>query len=315
MRIAILSIILLISVNCFSQEKLCDSIMKQIDFQIESAKKNGSDAATINYLKQAKENFRQQYCKNGVFYNNGSQSNTNGNGNGNGTNTNSNNNIQNPNIKTKPYAGPPFYGKQKIAVSLKISGVDGTEQANYSYYVNKEGTIVLLDQQSIEGNMSLIPSNDGEAGTFQFWAIRNDGLSTVFALSPEEGKVAVTTYVKNFLLSPKNNTKPNTKKLNQSKTIAGYNCTAYKVTLQDAEGKVNLTYWITEKPLAFNHDILPFTTMFMADKAGFPNLKNHGVLEINGTMGADSINLKITKIESSSKSVIFTGYKEYFLEY
>lgn len=314
MRKLILIISLLINLISTAQEIKCDSIMKQMDVEIENAKKNGADATMIKYLEQAKETLREQYCKNQVFYNNGGNNGggSNSNGDSNGT-LNENNN---PYVKTRPYTGTPFYGKQKISISVKNYGAEGSAFAKYDYYVNKEGTLILLDKQSLQGNLSLIPATDmaDGGGKFQYWAIRNDGVSTVFGLSDKNEKIAVTTYTKNFMFSP-NSSKPTIKKLNQTKSIAGHLCNAYQITAQDEKGSMTMTWWITVKPLPFYHDVMPFTTMFMADKVGFPNLKNHGVLEIDGKHGAESINLKVTKIEPTTKSVQFNGYEEYYFEY
>ncbi|MGV7106637.1 hypothetical protein [Flavobacterium sp. U410] len=314
MRKLIFIITLLIGSFSNSQEIKCDSIMKQMDVEIENAKKNGADATMINYLEQTKVTLREQFCKDNVFYNNGSN---------NGSNTNANEDsdgfgteINNQYVKTRPYTGTPFYGKQKISISVKNYGADGSAFANYDYYVNQEGTLILLDKQSLQGNLSLVPATDmaDGGGKFQYWAIRNDGLSTVFGLSDKNKKIAVTTYTKNFLFSP-NSSKPTMKKLNQTKSIAGHLCNAYQITAQDEKGRMTMTWWITVKPLPFYHNVMPFTTMFMADKVGFPNLKNHGVLEIDGKHGTESINLKVTKIEPVTKSVQFNGYKEYYFEY
>lgn len=310
MRNLILTVALLIGFMSNAQMTMCDSIMKKMDFEIESAKKNGLDATMINYLEQTKVTLREQFCKDNVFNNNGSK---------NGSNTTDANedsdNIANQYVKTRPYTGTPFYGKQKISISVKNYGADGSAFANYDYYVNKEGTLILLDKQSLQGNLSLIPASDmaDGGGKFQYWAIRNDGLSTVFGLSDKNKKIAVTTYTKNFMFSP--SSKPTIKKLNQTKVIAGHLCNAYQITAQDEKGRMTMTWWITVKPLPFYHDVMPFTTMFMADKVGFPNLKNHGVLEIDGKHGTESINLKVTKIEPTTKSVQFNGYEEYYFEY
>lgn len=314
MRNLILITALLIGLISNAQMTMCDSIMKQMDVEIESAKKNGADATMIKYLEQAKETLRNQYCKDHVFNNNGEND-------GSGSNSNSNSNEtenNNPYVKTRLYAGTPFYGKQKISVSVKNNSSDGNANANYSYYINKEGSLILLDKQSFQGNLSLVPSFDGYddgGGKFEYWGIRNDGLSTVFGLSDKNEKIAVTTYTNNFMFSPNNNSKPTIKKLNQTKNIAGYLCNAYQITAKDEKGSMTMTWWITAKPLLFNHDVVPFATMFMADKVGFPNLKNHGVLEIDGKHGTESVNLKVTKIEPATKSVQFNGYKEYYFEY
>jgi hypothetical protein len=310
MRNLILIMALLIGLMSNAQMTMCDSIMKQMDFEIENAKKNGLDATMINYLEQTKVTLREQFCKDNVFNNNGSN---------NGSNTTDANedsdNIANQYVKTRPYTGTPFYGKQKISISVKNYGADGGAFANYDYYVNQEGTLILLDKQSLQGNLSLVPATDmaDGGGKFQYWAIRNDGLSTVFGLSDKNKKIAVTTYTKNFMFSP--SSKSTIKKLNQTKVIAGHLCNAYQITAQDEKGRMTMTWWITVKPLPFYHDVMPFTTMFMADKVGFPNLKNHGVLEIEGKHGTESINLKVTKIEPATKSVQFNGYKEYYFEY
>lgn len=314
MRKLILIISLLINLISTAQEIKCDSIMKQMDVEIENAKKNGADATMIKYLEQAKETLREQYCKNQVFYNNGG--NNGGGSNSNGDSNGSLNENNNPYVKTRPYTGTPFYGKQKISISVKNYGAEGSAFAKYDYYVNKEGTLILLDKQSLQENLSLVPASDmaDGGGKFQYWAIRNDGVSTVFGLSDKNEKIAVTTYTKNFMFSP-NSSKPTIKKLNQTKSIAGHLCNAYQITAQDEKGSMTMTWWITVKPLPFYHDVMPFTTMFMADKVGFPNLKNHGVLEIDGKHGTESINLKVTKIEPTTKSVQFNGYEEYYFEY
>lgn len=314
MRKLIFIITLLIGSFSNSQEIKCDSIMKQMDVEIENAKKNAADATMIKYFEQAKETLREQYCKNQVFYNNGG--NNGGGSNSNGDSNGALNENNNPYIKTRPYTGTPFYGKQKISIAVTSYSDDGNAVVHYHYYVNKEGTLILLDQQSFEGNLSSVPSTDmiDGGGKFQYWAIRNDGVSSVFAISDKNEKIAVTTYTKNFMFSP-NSSKPKIKKLSQTKVIAGHLCNAYQITAQDEKGSMTMTWWVTAKPLLFYHDVMPFTTMFMADKVGFPNLKNHGVLEIDGKHGTESINLKVIKIEPTTKSVQFNGYKEYFFEY
>ncbi len=307
-------VLLLFSLISNAQKNICDSIMKQMDVEIENAKKNGADINILKHLEQTKETLRNQYCKDYVLYNNGWPNDGSNSNEGSEDAVNENNT---PYLKTRAYNGEPFYSKQKISVFINNYGAEGNVSGNYSYYVNKEGNLILLDRQGLQNNLSLVPSfDDWEGrGTFLYWAMRNDGVSTFFGLSDKNEKIAVTTYLKNFLFSPKNAKTPTIKKLNQSKIIAGHLCNAYQITMKDEEGNMTMTWWITTKPLAFHHDIVPFFTMFMADKVGFPNLINHGVLEIEGTYGTESVHLKVTKIEPSTKSVRFDGFKEYFMEY
>ncbi|NJN50227.1 MAG: hypothetical protein HC798_03430 [Polaribacter sp.] len=49
-------------------------------------------------------------------------------------------------------------------------------------------------------------------------------------------------------------------------------CTAYEVTYK-SDKNLSMTCWITNKPLAFHHDIVPFMTMYSADKIGFKKSK------------------------------------------
>ena len=76
-----------------------------------------------------------------------------------------------------------------------------------------------------------------------------------------------------------------------------------------------MTLWITSKPMQLQHDVLPFTTMFMADIFGLPNLKNHGVLEIDMKQGSESTFLTVTEIVPTNKTVSFNGYTEIIIPY
>ncbi|VXB34296.1 conserved exported hypothetical protein [Flavobacterium sp. 9AF] len=313
MRHLILTIIVLISFISNAQKTMCDSIMQQMDVEIENAKKNGADATMLKYLEQAKKTLREQYCKDNYFYNSGGN-------NGSGNNNNANGGlatteINNEYVKTKPYNGAPFYGKQKISIKVISSDSEGTHKANYSYYINKEGSLILLDKECLQNaGLEMIPQNASE-GTFQYWCIRNDGLSSVFGLSDKNEKIASTYTSKNFLIQSDSYKKPTFKKLNQNKMIAGYSCSAYEVVLSNENQFNSIICWVTTKPMLFQHDILPFTTMFMADKMGFQNLKNHGILEFEMKKGADKIHLSVTEIKQANKTVSFNGYTEYFLEY
>lgn len=314
MKKLLFTIIILIGLIGNAQEKMCDSIMKQMDFEIENAKENKLDANIIQALEQSKKAFYDQYCKDNVFYNHGGASNGNNNNNNDTNNSNiSITEINNEYVKTKPYKGEPFYGKHKITVNVSSTDAEGTVNTNYSYYINKEGSLILLDKECLQNaGMDMIP--DTEGGTFEYWAIRNDGISTVFALSNTGEKMAVTTHIKNFLISPQNNTKPTIKNLNKSKMIAGNLCKAYEVIFKELDAP-KMTLWITVKPMLLQHDILPFTTMFTADKFGLTNFKNHGVLEIDMKHNNEATFLSVTEIIPSNKAVSFNGYTEFFIEY
>lgn len=301
-------IIMLFGTITNAQETMCDSIMKQMDFEIETAKKNSNDPSIISYLEQAKAALKKQFCEDGNFSGAGGTQ-----GNTTDGNEHSNPSINNDYIKTKPYKGAPFYGKHKISVKVISNTEEGSFTTNYSYYINKEGSLILLDKECLQNaGMSMMPNTDG--GTFQYWAMRNDGISTVFALSDKGEKIAVTTYNKNALIEPQKNSKPILKNLNQSKTIAGNLCKAYQVIYKEPDAP-KMILWITTKPMQLQHDVLPFTTMFMADKFGLANFKNHGILELDMKHGSETAFLTVTAIIPANITVAFNGYTEFFMEY
>lgn len=315
MKNIILILSMFISLIGNAQEKMCDSIMKQMDFEIENAKKNKLDATIIQALEKSKKALYEQYCKDDVFYNNGGG--TSGENSSNNTDMDNSDNsiteINNEYVQTKPYKGMPFYGKHKITVKLISTSAEGNQNTTYSYYINKEGSLILLDKECLKNaSMDMIP--DTEGGVFEYWAIRNDGISTVFALSKTGEKMAVTTYVKNLKILPQKNSKPTLKNLNKSKTIAGNLCNAYDVIFKELDAP-KMTLWITTKPMLLQHDVVPFLTMFTADKFGLTNLKNHGVLEIDMKHNNETLFLSVTEIIPSNKTVSFNGYTELFIEY
>lgn len=310
-----LLIITFLFINFFAnaQNVSCDSIMKQMDIEIKNAKSNGYDASILKQLEDTKTMLQKMYCENGVII---------GSGNGNGNqqeNQNPGNNPSYPKLsipEQRPYNGTPFSGKQKISITAKSSGLEGSQNNSYSYYLNNDGSLVLLDKESLGTfNANSLPQfSEGDNGEFQYWAIRNDGVSTLFALSKENGKVAITTDIQNFMFSKQDSIAPTIKKLNKTKTIAGYLCTAYEITFKE-EPSLSMTCWITTKPLSFNHDVVPFATMFSADHFGLKNLKNHGILEMNLKDGAETVEFIVTNIQPTNKSVSFIGYQEFYIKY
>ena len=296
-----------------AQNVMCDSIMKQMDFEIKNAKANGVDAALLKQLEETKTMLHKMYCENNIY---GSS------GNNEDPQENQNPNDQNPNYpqlnipKQRPYKGAPFYGKQKISITAKSSGSEGTQNNSYSYYLNTDGSLVLLDKECLGTfNANSLPQfSEGDNGEFQYWAIRKDGVSTLFALSKENGKVAITTDIQNFMLSEHESITPTIKKLAKTKKIAGYVCNAYEVTYK-SDPNISMTCWITTKPLSFNHHVVPFMTMYSADHFGFKNLKNHGILEMNLKNGTETAEYTVTNIQPTNKSVSFNGYQEFYIKY
>ncbi|NJN50226.1 MAG: hypothetical protein HC798_03425 [Polaribacter sp.] len=199
--------LLLFSIVTTSQSINCDSIIKQMDFEIKKAKANKVDAALLKQLEETKQMLKKMYCESNNF------------GGGNNNNTKENQNIEN-NTKFSPinipkqraYKGTPFNGKHKISITTKSTTSEGNQNYSYCYYLNKEGSLVLLDKECIANANTLPQFSEQENGEFQYWAIRNDGISTLFALSKENGKVAMTTDIQDFMLSKQENDVPTIKK-------------------------------------------------------------------------------------------------------
>lgn len=295
-----------------AQNVMCDSIMKQMDFEIKNAKANGIDAVLLKQLEETKTMLHTMYCENNIYGSSGNNENTQEN-----QNPGNNQTIPQLNIpKQRPYKGAPFYGKQKISITAKSSGSEGTQNNSYSYYLNTDGSLVLLDKECLGTfNANSLPQfSEGDNGEFQYWAIRKDGVSTLFALSKENGKVAITTDIQNFTFSKQDSITPTIKKLAKTKKIAGYLCNAYEVTYK-SDASLSMTCWITTKPLSFNHQVVPFMTMYSADHFGFKNLKNHGILEMNLKNGAETAEYTVTNIQPTNKSVSFNGYQEFYIKY
>lgn len=313
MKKLVFIIALLVNFFASAQNVMCDSIMKQIDFEIENAKSNKIDVAILKQLEDTKKMLKELYCQNNNYGGNGSGNNQN-------PSKNQNNQGNNPNYsqlnipKQRPYTGIPFYGKYKISITAKSADSEGSQNNSYSYYLNKDGALVLLDEECLATANSLSVAQYEESGKFQYWAIRKDGVSTVFGLSKENGKVAITTDIQNFMLSKPESNTPVIKKLNKTKKIAGYLCNAYEITYME-DANLTMTCWITTTPLSFNHHVVPFMTMFSANHFGFKNLKNHGVLEMNLKNGIETAEFTVTNIQPTDKSVFFNGYKEYYLKY
>lgn len=302
-------------INCFTntnaQNVMCDSIMKQMDFEIKKAKANGVDVALLKQLEETKKMLHKMYCENGVNYGSNEIENL---------QENQNPHDNNPNYTqlTTPitYKEASFYGKQKISITVKSSDSEGSQNNNYSYYLNKDGSLVLLDKECLAtANANSLPQfSEGDNGEFQYWTIRKDGVSTFFALSKEKGKVAITTDIQNFMLSEHESITPTIKNLNKTKKIAGYLCNAYEISYK-SDPNITMTCWITLKPLTFNHHIVPFMTMYSADNIGFKNFKNHGVLEMNLKNGTETVEYMVTNIQPTNKSVSFNGYQEFYIKY
>ena len=265
-----------------AQNVMCDSIMKQMDFEIKNAKANGVDAVLLKQLEETKTMLHKMYCENNIYGSSG--------------------NNENPQENQNPNDQNPNYPQLNIP--------------KHSYYLNTDGSLVLLDKECLGtfNSNSLPQFSEGDNGEFQYWAIRKDGVSTLFALSKENGKVAITTDIQNFMLSEHDSITPTIKNLNKTKKIAGYVCNAYEVTYK-SDSSLSMTCWITTKPLSFNHHVVPFMTMYSADHFGFKNLKNHGILEMNLKNGAETAEYTVTNIQPTNKSVSFNGYQEFYVKY
>ena len=122
-----------------AQNVTCDSIMKQMDIEIKNAKSNGYDASILKQLEDTKTMLQKMYCENGVVF---------GSSNGNENpqeNPNPGNNPSYPKLnipEQRSYNGTPFSGKQKISITAKSSGLEGSQNNSYSYYLNNDGSLV-----------------------------------------------------------------------------------------------------------------------------------------------------------------------------
>jgi hypothetical protein len=298
-------LILLISIGfcqkTFAQTMNCDSLKREFDVQIAQAKKEGLDKAIIQQLEDTKKQILQLFCS----QNNGT-----------------NNPITKPEKAAKNEQNQlvgnnggkimttQFQSAFKITIYVLAQENSSTTKEQISYYINKSGTAILLDKSSLAKNSEFMGSLQEEGSEFDGWLMESNGNNTMFATSAEEGKIAMkipgTTMVDWI---PNKTKRPTVKALGTSKTIAGYACKAYEISVMENGTKQSFTCWASTKPLPIAHAQFPFFTMLLAENLGLPLPAKTGILQIEGKAEGSQYLLEVQAITPFVKTWPFTQYK------
>jgi hypothetical protein len=281
--------------NLFAQTFNCDSLTREFDTQIAKAKKEGLDKAIIQQLQSTKEQLLQAFCNTATT-------------NKPPTAASVNNSLSTPNNNSKKSVTKNFTSAYKI--TLKVTAEQNSNLTQlYSYYLTHTGNAILIDDNCLPSSSNYRESF-AENGSLDGWLMESNGNSTVFTTSAEQGKMAIAVPNVNFLnLQHSKENKPTIKALGKTKTIAGYACKAYAVSTTENGEAVNLTCWVTNAPLPFNHASFPFFTMFSASAIGIPVNPKQAVLLIEGTTGKEKIYVEVSSIQPLVKNYAFSNYK------
>jgi len=204
-----------------------------------------------------------------------------------------------------------FTGAHKITVRVKSAESTGNKWETIQYYIDVTGNTMMLNQSSFAKQSTLLQASQlEEAGSFDGWLIEKNGTSLLFSTSKEMGKIALVQSMKSFLpINHVASTKPIVKKLNQYKTIAGFACIAYQVSINTKTEKATLLCWVTKDPVAVKHANLPFFSIFSAGSIGITGHPGQLVLAIEGTADGTPVQLTVESIVPYKEKLVWNHYK------
>jgi hypothetical protein len=93
--------------------------------------------------------------------------------------------------------------------------------------------------------------------------------------------------------------------LKQKRKIAGYDCTAFKVSGQDNGEKFDLTCWVTNQALPFKHANFPMFSMMNAGPLGIPGNPLRGILAFDGNIDNKPIKISVSRIVPNNQTIVF----------
>ncbi len=283
----------------------CDSLKKMYRTQIDSLKKDVANTALVEQLEMVLKQMEDLYCN--AQKNAGTSMSYSGNNPDTGDEADEA--FMNSMLKKGKLINTSFKGTYTI--SMRVSGA-GAENAAFAYYLDPQQQKILLDKSSFSADPSvknsLMPGADTE-GSFDGWLIDAKGQNLVFTTTKEMGKIAMEinpgASKKTQEKQPVVLVKPGA----GSKTIAGYECTPYSVTITEGREKMQFTCWISKQDLPFVHPSYTMFSMFSASQF----LKNaggkRGVLAVEGRTTEGAYNFTVTAIERINKQRSFSGYQ------
>ena len=204
-----------------------------------------------------------------------------------------------------------FTGAHKITVRVKSAESTGNKWETIKYFIDATGNNMLLNKSSFSKQSTLMQSSQlEEAGSFDGWLFDHSGTSLLFSTSNEMGKIAIKQSMKSFLpVKNRAASKPMIKLLNQQKTIAGYECIAYQVSINTKSEKASLLCWVTKDTVAVKHANMPFFSIFSAGSIGIPGNPKRLVLAFEGISEGTPVQLIVESITPHVEKMGWNNYK------
>lgn len=291
----VFTFILLLSSVLFStaQKFNCDSLKRQFEAEIANAKKNGADKQTLDQLEAIKKQTIDMFCNESK-------------------------------MSAPEYAGKSSSEKQALSkagkssqfkaafsISLNIEAYEAETpiKAIFDYAINQEGNQMLIDQAGLSKAGKLAEQMQQEDGTLDAWIIEQSGKSTFYVTSKEEGKIALISNLQPYMIRPTSKAQIKVTALKQKRKIAGYDCTAFKVSGRDKGEKFDLTCWVTNQALPFKHANFPMFSMMNAGPLGIPGNPLRAILAFEGSIDNKPIKISVSKITPNNQTTVLSGYQ------
>ncbi|WP_439504576.1 hypothetical protein [Sediminibacterium sp.] len=295
MKQAIIILSLILSFTFFSkaQNFNCDSLKRQFEAEIANAKKNGADKQTLDQLEAIKKQTIDMFCNSSKMaapeYAGKSTS-------------------EKPAL-SKVGKSSQFKGAFSISLNIEAYDAETPIKAIFDYAINKEGNQMLIDQAGLSKAGKLAEQMQQEDGTLDAWIIEQSGKSTFYVTSKEEGKIALISNLQPYMIRPTSKAQIKVTALKQKRKIAGYDCTAFKVSGQDNGEKFDLTCWVTNQALPFKHANFPMFSMMNAGPLGIPGNPLRAILAFEGSMDNKPMKISVSKITPNNQTTVLSGYK------
>ncbi len=204
-----------------------------------------------------------------------------------------------------------FTGAHQITVKVKSAESTGNKWETIKYFIDATGNNMLLNKSSFSKQSTLMQSSQlEEAGSFDGWLFDHSGTSLLFSTSDEMGKIAIKQSMKSFLpVKNRAASKPVIKLVNKQKTIAGYECIAYQVSINTKSEKASLLCWVTKDTVAVKHANMPFFSIFSAGSIGIPGNPKRLVLAFEGISEGTPVQLIVESITPHVEKMGWNNYK------
>lgn len=294
MKYIIIMLVLLNSIVTKAQQINCDSLKKQFDEAITSAKAQKQDASIIQQLEATKKQLLEIYCKAGVTKQSQETA-----------------EVSTPKSTSKPTSTSStanYAMAYTIDIYVESMGADGLVKTGYNYWLNAQGNKMLIDKDGIKKAMKFMQATEDGANNFDAWYIETTGKSIMYTRTEEGEKIALAQQLIEKLHVNKSHNLT-IKATNQTKKIAGFDCISYSINGVDNRQTINLTCWVTKNVLPFYHNSFPMLSMFSAGAIGINGLPNRGVLLVQGKVGQDNLMIEVKSIKPMPKTFTLSGYK------